>query len=891
MGMFRRILFIVFIVLTIGATIFAYFYLRSVKKPKVDVSTRIPADCSYVIECDNFFSFSKKLRETSLIWEELQQEPYFQQLNAIIQSIDSVSASNETTREVFENTRIYMARYEQADKSGTFLFAFNLTKLEQEEELPSFLKNNAVSFETIQLSNSSEQVTKLIFKNYKEPVFVYHASGTVLLSQELSLIEKALDKNNKALSADTHFQRLEEDGGNNMDFRLYFRNSFYQSILSPSLFSSFPLTHHNEWTALDFTSVPNEFRVNGFIDSDSTVLMQALRGQNPVETQFVNIAPRTTYCFTFLGISDYPAFSSKLLEKADPVLKDATKKFSDKTESGLTNEWSACFAGEFVLLKAAFERGDAEFGIASISDKTNAAKFMGQIADSTYVFSTAEGKDSVFVFKDENLFGTLSCNIFSAGFSCARVSDTYILFAKNDSLILDYSRELNSYGTLAKSDRFAATQETNLNKECNFYYYSDLSKNYEQSIDLIHPSFLSPIHSSKERLKKFGFAGVQLSAHKGRILTQSCLHYNPVTKQQSLTLWEAQLDTVSSSTPQVLINHKTGNKELFASDDRGTIYLISNTGKIQWKKNLGEKVMSNVYQVDFFKNGKLQMLFNTQNYIHLIDRNGNYVTGYPIKLSHAATNGIAVYDYESTKDYRILIACDDKHVYNYTINGKLTEGFNFPQTEEVVNMKIDFRRINAKDYLIACDKAGNLYGTGRKGEARLVFKNKLGPNCTVYYLDEGKDISRSRLYFFDLNEMALKQLSLDDKVKTKTIESDIKVKDVELGFVNEDKLIDHIISDESGFEILDDEGNRLISFVSKTDIQPGVKTILVNNQQYFLLLDKNDRMLIVDVAGKLTPDRNYFFSVQPLLSVINSDGKPFLIGVYKDKVNCYEFKE
>jgi hypothetical protein len=888
--MFRRILFIVFIVVTLAATGFGYFYLRSVKKPKVDVSTLIPADCAWVMECDNFSAFSKKLTETNLIWEELQQEPCFAEMNALIQDVDSLAASNETTKELFSSTRIYLAGYEQ-NKTSRFLFAFNLLKIEQEEDVPGFLKLHTTSYENMQLASSSEQVAKVVFKNRKEAVFIYHSAGVVLISRDLSLLEKALDKNNKALSADKHFLKLEEDGGNNMDFRLYFRNSFYSSILSPGLFERFPLKNNTEWTALDFTATPNEFRLNGFIDADSTLLMQALRGQNPVELQFVNHAPRSTSCFTFLGISDYSSFSAKMLEHSGEELAERTKTLSEKTEAGLSNDWNALFGGEFVVLDAALESGKATFALASVTDKENAAKLLKQMADTTHLFTTATGKDSVFVFRDSSVFGTLTCDILRGEFFSAYVTDACVLFAKNDSLIWNYFKELESYGTLAKSDRFAATQETNLNRECNFYYYSDLSSNYGQSISLLNPAVLERIQAPKERLKKFGFAGVQLSAHKGKILTQSCLHYNPVTKQQSLTLWEAQLDSVSLSCPEIVLNHKTGSKELFASDEKGTIYLIGNTGKIQWKKNLGEKVKSKVYQVDFFKNGKLQLLFNTENYIHLLDRNGNYVAGYPVKLNSPATNGIAVYDYENTKDYRILVACSNKHIYNYNINGKLTEGFNFSETADIVCMPVDWRRINAKDYLLVCDKSGNLYGTGRKGESRLVFKNKLNPGCKDYYLDEGKDLGKSKFYFLDFNEPSLRQLSLDDKLQSKSLESDIKVSDVQYHFVNEDKLIDYIISDESGFEVLDDAGNKLISFISKTDIRPGVKPIQVNNQQYFILLDKSDRTLVVDVAGKQVPDKNNFFSVLPLFSDINGDGKPFLIGVYKDKIYCYEFRE
>jgi hypothetical protein len=64
-------------------------------------------------------------------------------------------------------------------------------------------------------------------------------------------------------------------------------------------------------------------------------------------------------------------------------------------------------------------------------------------------------------------------------------------------------------------------------------------------------------------------------------------------------------------------------------------------------------IMGSVQQLDFYKNGKLQYLFNTAEKIHLIDRNGNYVERYPIALRSPATSPLALFDYERTG----IIAC------------------------------------------------------------------------------------------------------------------------------------------------------------------------------------------------------------------------------------------
>src|SRR6185369_12343111 len=98
--MLRRILFILFICIAVGGTVFAYFYLRSAKKPKKDITALIPANCSYLVECDNFISFNKKLRENSLIWEELIQDSYFSELNNSLADLDSLISLNEGAKKL-----------------------------------------------------------------------------------------------------------------------------------------------------------------------------------------------------------------------------------------------------------------------------------------------------------------------------------------------------------------------------------------------------------------------------------------------------------------------------------------------------------------------------------------------------------------------------------------------------------------------------------------------------------------------------------------------------------------------------------------------------------------------------------------------------------------------
>jgi hypothetical protein len=101
--------------------------------------------------------------------------------------------------------------------------------------------------------------------------------------------------------------------------------------------------------------------------------------------------------------------------------------------------------------------------------------------------------------------------------------------------------------------------------------------------------------------------------------------------------WEVELDAQLYGKPWFIRNHHTGKLNVVAFDKLSNMYLIDHNGMIQWKIPLMEEPISPVYPVDYYKNGKIQYLFNTKNYLYLIDLNGNYVADYPVKLITNAT--------------------------------------------------------------------------------------------------------------------------------------------------------------------------------------------------------------------------------------------------------------
>ncbi|MDR0659530.1 MAG: hypothetical protein LBG19_01750 [Prevotellaceae bacterium] len=135
-------------------------------------------------------------------------------------------------------------------------------------------------------------------------------------------------------------------------------------------------------------------------------------------------------------------------------------------------------------------------------------------------------------------------------------------------------------------------------------------------------------------------------------------------------------------------------------------------------------VIRNAEICDMTGKGAYRWVFNTDSLIYMITAEGVASKGFPITLPASATNGISVFDYGNTRDYRIFVACADRKVYLYDKYGKPVEGWKAKQTESVVIEPINFFRIENKDYIVFADEE-NVYILHRRGDDRVVPKEKI----------------------------------------------------------------------------------------------------------------------------------------------------------------------
>jgi hypothetical protein len=288
----------------------------------------------------------------------------------------------------------------------------------------------------------------------------------------------------------------------------------------------------------------------------------------------------------------------------------------------------------------------------------------------------------------------------------------------------------NSYATVSKllydnilnktlaNDLTYRDFENTLPSRAGYFFFCIPSHIIDYLGGFLNEDVMNLLKSNRSSINKIQAAGYQFASSNGMIYNSLSIKFKEEAKEESTTEWETLLDTIAGIKPFFFTNHITGAKEIFIQDMKNNTYLINAAGRVLWKVPLNERIVSTIYMIDYFRNGKYQLLFSGKNYIHLLDRNGNYVERYPVKLRSPATNSMVMFDYDNNLNYRLFVAGEDKQIYSYDKTGSVVKGWKPFRTAGYVKAEINYFNVSGKDYLVAADENA-LYFLDRTGNKRM----------------------------------------------------------------------------------------------------------------------------------------------------------------------------
>ena len=186
--------------------------------------------------------------------------------------------------------------------------------------------------------------------------------------------------------------------------------------------------------------------------------------------------------------------------------------------------------------------------------------------------------------------------------------------------------------------------------------------------------------------------------------------------------------------PHFIKNYATKKLDIVVQDKKNNLYLISNKGSVVWKRKIGQPILGKISQIDLYKNGRLQLIFNTKNKVFVLDRNGKEVKPFPKSFNDDITQPISIFDYDKNKNYRILVT-QGKELLLYDKNGKKVNGFKYSRSNSKITSSPKHFRILNKDFIVF--KTGKkLKILNRRGRERIKLKDEVVlSNENIFKLD------------------------------------------------------------------------------------------------------------------------------------------------------------
>ena len=749
--MSRKVISIIVAGLLLSACVFFYLRLRKENEPAGNALMAIPTDAAFIIESRQTSSLYHTVDGSNMMWEDMRSLPAFSHLRNGLHELDSLLRGNEKMHDVTEGHSLFISAH-PFENGLEYLFAFAIPASYTTRQFDDFLHNHYT------VRNKPGEILSLSTNRRNEIGFYAIVKGVLLISASENLLKKAIQQSNAlhSLADDTAFHAAQVTAkSSKFDLRLFLHfpdhefwpKSFLNERFSDNLQKNGPFAG---WTALDMNVRPQSILMNGFCSVDPAKDYLALfHDQEPQRAEAIIAMPSSTTSFIHFGYSNFQNYFTAYSKRRSPDVQTSLDSINKKYETDFGSDFSSLIENETVILHCDCgpetpDPGSSVFVLLRSENIEHADKKLQELCaqvckkDALRNDTIPCGKHIICQLKAKRILPLLFGRAYAVTENYYTTIGNYMLFGNSPDAIKNYLKMVDGDHTLSKDSHYNKFS-ANLASKSNIYFYSNIARSRTLYPDYVENSIAEEIQKRTDLMLRFEALGVQFSSSGDLFYNTSYIEENPLYKKEITSLWETRIDTVFNSRPQLLVNHLNNTLDIFVQDEAHKIYLISNTGKILWSKSLPEKIMSPVYQVDVFKNDKLQMLFNTRSTIYMLDRNGNTVDGFPLAIPSGASNALAMMDYEHKKEYRLLIACMDKHIRNFTIKGKSVDGWSEPVTSDTVRAPLLHTFTGSKDYLVTADISGQPYVFDRHGEALLKIQDRLPSPLFKLNAGTGKD--------------------------------------------------------------------------------------------------------------------------------------------------------
>ena len=326
---------------------------------------------------------------------------------------------------------------------------------------------------------------------------------------------------------------------------------------------------------------------------------------------------------------------------------------------------------------------------------------------------------SLFSLKDESCFTYIDGWIVTG--SRAAIEE-YAVRKAHDYSLADYMSDAGQSGLLSERPSLALC-------------YFSLTEDRDGATSCLTPMALNKISGLLEA--DYVPAILTIGKERGKITVNADIH-SLMLKKTKAPEFERDTTVVVPAGPFSVKNSHTGKMNTFYQNAQKSLCLRDENGKDLWGVPFGKKICGTAQNIDYYANGKLQIIFGAGSQVYVIDRLGRYVSGFPLDLGKEILIGPDLYDFSGAKKYNIMVLHKDKTIEMYNLKGKKPDEWKGISLSETIKSLPEQLVLGGKNYWIVRTSVQTLVYPFYGGEPLMALEgdDKIRPDSEVKVVDD-----------------------------------------------------------------------------------------------------------------------------------------------------------
>lgn len=835
----KRVSVIISIVALFAVAYWAFHAFVNKQQEVFDPLSVIPEDALLIVELRNGGKEAANFYQRSMLWKDFENTPFAIEAKPFFELLDSLSQEHQ----------IVISLHEGQKENYSLI-----TLTDPDQKLQNLLKNFGATKDKVASSHIYSIIGLPYFFETHES-FIRIAKDRDFLTRTQNYIDQG-----KSILTDSSFIAIRPALESGNDLKLYVDlEDFSQSVNKKIIEDIFDFPKDLKgWFATDLYDKANTIVSSGFIEFNASEnnFFSPFEGQVAQGLHYFDILPANTAILTASAYSNPHNFLKKL--SIDPAIKSYFSTWlGNSFGSGILNGDKAPSDLRFAF----FEIRDNE----SFTEKTKA-----------YI----DPEFQPLVYKNYEILrldSSFKLTGFTEGISTIEkpyfaLLKEYVVFSHDQETIKEIIKRFSNDNTLSLQESFSNLRDE-LSDETNFLFYISPAMAGSFLKAELADSLRNYWLPQEEKINSLQAMIVQVSSYKkGKMYVHSALRHQVVNFQEKdNSLWEVYFDVPLKGDVHLVRNHYTQHLEMAVQDTNNMLFVVNNKGEILWNTQLDGEIIGPIHQIDRYKNGKLQILFNTSTTIYSFDRKGNKLDGFPLELSNSTANPLALFDYDSNKNYRILASFPDGNMDMYDIEGNKLKGWKFKKVRSAIVETPQHFKIGKKDYIYTSTGNGTALLMDRQGKTRFKVKENIAEKNGEATIYTGKSISSSGIYYIDTLGAVI-NLPFGGEKEYLAIKGE-KGDDLAMERINSDNSREFILYNRNKIDVFELNGNKLFDKIEISALNGAPKIYRFNQKNWLGYSDDNSKeAFLIDANGNIKQDSPYAGIGRFSIGDINKDG-------------------